>query len=78
MTSQEACRLDRRFSMTQNRGFEQADFVWNDGEKWRLYFGGFDEYTGYNKECIQTNLDTEHKIKHRFGTISWLLSLYSC
>ena len=28
--------------------------------KQKLYFEGFGEYPGYNKECIQTNLDTEH------------------
>ena len=33
-------------------------------------FGGVVKYASHNKQCIQTNLDTEHNIKREFGAIS--------
>ena len=44
--------------------------------QWKLYFGGVGKYPSLNKQCIQTNLDTEHNIKREFGAISWLVGLY--
>ena len=46
--------------------------------QWKLYFGGDGNYPSHNKQCIQTNLDTEHNIKREFGAISWLVGLYVC
>ena len=44
----------------------------------KLYFGGVGKYASQNKQCIQTNLDTEHNIKRKFSAISLLVGLYVC
>ena len=44
--------------------------------QWKLYFGGAGKYPSHNKQCIQTNLQIEHNIKHEFDTISLLVGLY--
>ena len=45
----------------------------SDSFKWKLDFGGIGEYPVHDKQCIETNLDIEHNIKHEFGAISWFV-----